>query len=59
MSIFEYVSADLNIFRIFEQLDIIVYINANSDRMAYSGITVTVDIFSQFQSLLKSNSCIF
>ena len=36
-----------------------MYMKAYSKPMAYSAIFRTVDIFSQFQTLLKSNSCIF
>ena len=49
--------ADSGIFRILSQLDIFMYITAYSEPMAYS--TIFVDIFSQFQTLLKGNSCIF
>ena len=35
-----------------------IYIRAYSERMAYSGMFRTVDIFSHFHPLLKSNSCI-
>ena len=41
------------------QLDIFIYTEACSEPMAYSGIFKTVDIFSQFQALLKSNLSIF
>ena len=36
-----------------------MYIKAYSETMAYSSILRTVEIFSQFQTLLKINSCIF
>ena len=47
---FGYISADSGIFRILAQLDILMYIKAYSDPKAYSGIFITIDIFSQFQS---------
>ena len=59
---FGYILADSGILRFLAQLDIFIYIKAYSEPiepMAYSGIFRTVDIFSQFQTLLKSNSCIF
>ena len=56
---FGYILADSGIFRILAQLDIFMYIKAYSEPMAYSGIFKTADRFSQFQTLLKSNSCIF
>ena len=59
LSIFGYILADLGIFRILAQLDIFMYIKAYSYHMAYSSIFKTVVIFSQFQTLLKSNSYIF
>ena len=59
LSIFGYILADLGIFRILAQLDIFMYIKAYSYHMAYSGIFKTVAVFSQFQTLLKSNSYIF
>ena len=43
----------------FTRLDIFMYIKGYSERMAYSGIFRTVDIFIQFQTLLKSKSSIF
>ena len=36
-----------------------MYIKGYSERMAYSGIFRTVDMFIQFQTLLKSKSSIF
>ena len=56
---FGYILADSGIFRILVQLDMFMNIKAYSELMAYSDIFRTVDIFSQFQTLLKSNSCIF
>ena len=53
------VSADSGIFRILVQLDIFMYNKTYSEPMLYSGIFRTDDIFSQFQTLLKSNSCKF
>ena len=53
---FGYILADSGIFRIQARLDILMIY---SEPMAYSGIIRNVDIFSQFQTLLKSNSCIF
>ena len=53
-----YILADSGIFRVVAQLDIFLYIKAYSELMTYSGIFRTVDIFSQFWTLLKSNSCI-
>ena len=55
---FGYILADSGIFRVLTQLDIFIYIKAYSEPMAYSDIFRTVDILSQFQTLLKSNSCI-
>ena len=54
-----YILADSGIFRVLAQLDIYMYIKAYSEPMAYSGIFRTVNIFSQFQTLFKSNSGIF
>ena len=56
---FGYILVDSGIFRILAQLDMFIYIKAYSEPMAYSAIFRTVDIFRQFQTLLKSNSCIF
>ena len=56
---FGYILADSGIFRFLAQLDIYMYIKAYSEPMAYSGIFRTVNIFSQFQTLFKSNSGIF
>ena len=56
---FGYILADSGIFRVLAQLDIYMYIKAYSEPMAYSGIFRTVNIFSQFQTLFKSNSGIF
>ena len=47
---FGYISADLGIFWIMEQLNMFMYIKAYSQGMAYSGIFRTIDIFSQFQA---------
>ena len=55
---FEYVLVDSGIFRILAQLDKFMNIMAYSEPMAYLAIFRTVDIFNQFQTLLKSNSCI-
>ena len=46
-------------FRILAQLHVFMYIEAYSELMAYEDIFRTVDIFNQFQTLLKSYSCIF
>ena len=51
--------ADSCIFRMLAQLYIFMYINEYSELMAYPGILGIVDIFSQFQTLFKSNPCIF
>ena len=51
---FEYILADSGIFRILAQLDILMYIKAYSEPMAYSGIFITIDIFSQFQTRYSS-----
>ena len=48
LSIFEYILADSGIFRMLAQSDIFMYIKANSEDMAYSGIFRTIDIFTQF-----------
>ena len=56
---FGYILADSGIFRFLAQLDIYMYIKAYSEPMAYSGIFRTVNIFSQFQTLFKSNSGTF
>ena len=50
---------DLGIFRMLAQLDVFMYIQAYSEPIAYSDIFRIVDIFSQFQTLLKSKFCIF
>ena len=59
MPTFEYILLVSEIFRILAQLHMFMYIKAYSELMTYSAIFRTVDIFSQFQTLLKSNSCIF
>ena len=59
MPTFGYILVDSGIFRILAQLDMFKYIKSYSELMAYSAIFRTADIFSQFQTLLKSNSCIF
>ena len=41
------------------QLYVFMYINEYSEPMAYPGILGMVDIFNQFQTLFKSNPCIF
>ena len=51
--------ADSDILGVLAQLDIFVYIKAYLEPMAYSDIFRTVDLFSQFEALLKSNPCIF
>ena len=59
MLTFGYILVDSGIFRILAQLDMCIYIKAYSEAMTYSAISRTVDIFRQFQTLLKSNLCIF
>ena len=54
---FEYVLVDSGIFRILAQLDKFMNIMAYSEPLAYLAIFRTADIFSQFQTLLKNNSC--
>ena len=56
---FGYILADSSIFRILAQSDIFIYKKTYSEPMAYSGIFRTIDIFGQFQTMFKSNSCIF
>ena len=56
---FGYILVDSRICRALAQLDIFIYIKAYSELMTYSVIFRTVDIFGQFQTLLRSNSCIF
>ena len=56
---FGYILVDSGIFKIMAQLHMIMYIKAYSEPMAYSAIFRTGDIFSQFQAVLKSNSCMF
>ena len=56
---FGYISADPSIFKILAQLDIFMYIKAYSEPMVLSRIFRTAEIFYQFQTLRKSNSCIF
>ena len=51
--------ADSCIFRMLAQLYVFMYINEYSEPMAYPGILGMVDIFNQFQTLFKSNPCIF
>ena len=58
-STFGYISVDSGIFRILVQLDMLMYIKAYSELTAYSVTFRTVDIFSQFQTLPKSSSCMF
>ena len=55
---FGYILVDSGICRILAQLNMFMYIKAYSEPMTYSAIFRTVDIFNQFQTLLKSNSCI-
>ena len=50
---------DSGIFKILTQLDIFMYVKAYSELIAYSGIFKAAEIFSQFQTLLKSNLYIF
>ena len=47
---FGYVLVDSEIFRILAQFDMLMYIKAYSEPMAYSPIFITDDIFSQFQT---------
>ena len=51
--------ADSRRFRMLAQLYLFMYINEYSEPMAYPGILGMVDIFNQFQTLFKSNPCIF
>ena len=59
LSIFGYILADSNIFRVLAKLDIFMYVKSYSEPMTYSGVFRTVDIFTLFQTLLRSISCIF
>ena len=54
-----YILKDSGILRTLPQLDIFMYIKVYSGPITYSAIFRNVDIFSQFQTLPKSNSCIF
>ena len=56
---FGYILVDSGILRVLAQLDMFMYIKAYSELTAYSDIFRTADLFSQFQTLLKSSSCIF
>ena len=59
MPTFGYILDDSGIFRTLPQLDLFMYIKAYSELMTYTGIFRTVDIFNKFETLLKSNSCLF
>ena len=56
---FGYILVDSGIFRILAQLDMFIYIKVYSEPMVYSVIFRNDDIFRQFQTLLKRNSCTF
>ena len=51
---FGYILDDSGISRILAQQEVFIYIKAYSEPMVYSGIFRIADIFSQFQTLLKS-----
>ena len=53
LATFKYIWKDSCIFKILAQLAIFMYIKAYSERMTYTVIFRTVDIFSQFHTLLK------
>ena len=46
LSIFGYILADSNIFRVLAKLDIFMYVKSYSEPVTYSGVFRTVDIFT-------------